>query len=351
MFAFIWEATGFAMIVLSNVSCQYKFAKKVFDNLNIQFNDAEIVSVLGDEESGKSTLFKILIGMEQYSGTVLYDGEVLNKKPNTIIALYSQHALFSGYSVKYNLGYTLKIRKSKKEDIQLKLNEVVKFLQLENIISKKTCRLSEYEKVKVCLGRLLIRDAKYYLVDDVFRKLNSEERGKAFQLFKEIAGELKNKNKVVVYFTRNKKEAIEVADRLCIVANCELKEFEDKKTILENPQNIYSVIMLKNKNNVLACDIVNNKLIDRMGEITAMEKDEILKDKTSVYVYIPEDAFIVGSTNTLQVKETIPVDNRYLYTLSNNMTVLSNKVSDRISFDIDMSKVSYFDISSGRRIK
>lgn len=339
------------MIVLNNVSCQYKFAKKVFDNLNIQFNDSEIVSVLGDEESGKSTLFKILIGMEQYTGTVLYDGELLRKKPDEIIALYSQHALFSSYSVKYNLVYPLKIRKVKKEDINIKLNEVVEYLQLQSILTKKTYKLSEYEKIKVCLGRLLIRDAKYCLVDDAFRKLAGREREQAFQLFKQIAKELKNKKKTVLYFTRNNEEAFEIADRICIVANCELKEFGDKEKIIKDPQNVYSVIALKNKNNILTCDIVNDQLIDRMGEITAMEKYEILKDKTSVYVYIPEDAFIVGSTNTLQVKETIPVDNRYLYTLSNNMTVLSNKVSDRISFDIDMSKVSYFDIPSGRRIK
>ena len=67
MSAFIWKATGLVMIVLNNVSCQYKFAKKVFDDLNIQFNDSEIVSVFGDEVSGKSTLFKILIVMEQYT--------------------------------------------------------------------------------------------------------------------------------------------------------------------------------------------------------------------------------------------------------------------------------------------
>lgn len=351
MSAFIWKATGLVMIVLNNVSCQYKFAKKVFDDLNIQFNDSEIVSVLGDEESGKSTLFKILIGMEQYTGTVLYDGELLRKKPDEIIALYSQHALFSSYSVKYNLVYPLKIRKVKKEDISIKLNEVVEYLQLQSILTKKIYKLSEYEKIKVCLGRLLIRDAKYYLVDDAFRKLAEEEREQAFYLFKQIVEELKNKKKTVLYFTRNNEEAFEIADRICIVANCELKEFGDKEKIIKDPQNVYSVIALKNKNNILTCDIVNDQLIDRMGEIAGLKKDEILKDKTSVYVYIPEDAFIVGSTNTLQVKETIPVNNRYLYTLSNNMTVLSNKVSDRISFDIDTSKISYFDIPSGRRIK
>ena len=130
------------MIVLNNVSCQYKFAKKVFDNLNTQFNDSEIVSVLGDEESGKSTLFKILIGMEQYTGTVLYDGESLREKPDEIIALYSQHALFSSYSVKYNLVYPLKIRKVKKEDIGIKLNEVVEYLQFQSMLTKKIYKLS-----------------------------------------------------------------------------------------------------------------------------------------------------------------------------------------------------------------
>ena len=339
------------MIVLNNVSCQYKFAKKVFDDLNIQFNDSEIVSVLGDEESGKSTLFKILIGMEQYTGTVLYDGELLRKKPDEIIALYSQHALFSSYSVKYNLVYPLKIRKVKKEDINIKLNEVVEYLQLQSILTKKTYKLSEYEKIKVCLGRLLIRDAKYCLVDDAFRKLAGREREQAFQLFKQIAEELKNKKKTVLYFTRNKEETLEIADKICVVANCELKEFEDKGKIIEDPQNVYSVIALKNKNNILTCDIMNDKLIDRMGEIAGLKKDKILCDRTSVYAYIPEDAFIAGNDNIFKVKETNLIGDRYLHTLTNSMTIISDKPTNEISFDIDMSKVMYFDIPIGSRIK
>ena len=163
--------------------------------------------------------------------------------------------------------------------------------------------------------------------------------------------ELKNKKKTVLYFTRNREEAFEIADRICIVANCELKEFGDKKKIIEDPQNVYSVIALKNKNNILTCDIVNDQLIDRMDEIAGLKKDEILRDRTSLYVYIPEDAVIAGNSNTFKVKETNLIGDRYLHTLTNSMTIISDKPTNEISFDIDMSKVMCFDIPTGSRIK
>lgn len=96
---------------------------------------------------------------------------------------------------------------------------------------------------------------------------------------------------------------------------------------------------------------MNDQLIDRMGEIAGLKKDKILGDRTSVYAYIPEDAFIAGNDNIFKVKETNLIGDRYLHTLTNSMTIISDKPTNEISFDIDMSKVMYFDIPIGSRIK
>ena len=96
---------------------------------------------------------------------------------------------------------------------------------------------------------------------------------------------------------------------------------------------------------------MNDQLIDRMGEIAGLKKDGILGNRTSVYAYIPEDAFITGDSNTFKVKETNLIGDKYLHTLINSMTIISDKPTNEISFDINMSKVMYFDIPTGSRIK
>lgn len=339
------------MISIRHVSCQYPFAAKVYNDLNVDFKEGEIVCVLGDEESGKTTLFNMLIGMQDYKGEILFDGQKIHKKPDEIIAIHSNPALFRYRSVAYNIGYPLRVRKVNKSIIKSRVERIAKDFDLDKILNKKVWRISDEEKSKIALSRLEIREAKYYLIDDIFSSKFGTQFSKLFQNVAKIATKYQKQGKNVVFFTRNGEFAKIIADKIMIVANHEMREFEEKDTILSHPKNIYSVIGLYGQDNIITCDIDGKVLSDRMGHLRNKYIDFNLNLK-SVYLYIPNEAIVDGDENVLKVRRTIRQENgTFKHILRNGMVLFREKELSEIQFDIDLNKCMFFDIATGMRVR
>ena len=339
------------MISLHHVSCQYPFAAKVFNDLNLDFKEGEIVVVLGDEESGKTTLFNMLIGMQEHAGEILFDGQKRHKKPDEIIAIHSNPAIFRFKSVEYNIGYPLMVRKVNKTIIKSIVKRTAEEFGLGNILNKKVWQVSQEERCEIALSRLMIRDAKYYLIDDIFSGKLGIHFSKLFQKVAKIAIKLKNEGKNVVFFTRNREFAKIVADKILIVANHEMREFSDKKTLLEAPKNIYSVIGMFGQENIITCDIKGKTIVDRMGHLRNKYIDfDFMPSR--VYLYIPNKAIKKGDENTLKVRRVKQLeDGTFQHVMRNGMLIFRDEKYDEITFDIDLNECMFFDISTGLRVR
>ena len=134
----------------------------------------EIMSVYGAEGSGKTTLLKCLAGAEKCEGEVLFDGNPLAKKPDDVMMIFSDGALFDNWTVFDNLAFPLKIRKTDKAEIAKRTLRAANAFCLNSVLYQKVKRLTVEERKMTSLARLLVRDFEVVLIDDILKGLPYE---------------------------------------------------------------------------------------------------------------------------------------------------------------------------------
>ncbi|MBP3492447.1 MAG: ABC transporter ATP-binding protein [Clostridia bacterium] len=228
------------MIKLDGVSKQYIYGARVFAPVDMTINDGEIVALLGDELSGKTTFLKVVAGVTDSEGKVLFDGEPLAKKPDDVIMIFDDLALFANRSCYYNLAYPLKIRGANKDEIDKRVKAAAEKVGITASLYFKARKLDSIDKKRLAIARLFLRDFKVALVDDITRGLKKED---AKTLWQEVAPALQDfakEGKIVIFATRDKDEAISIADRIVVTHYRQIKQIGTLEQILQNPSNIWA---------------------------------------------------------------------------------------------------------------
>lgn len=161
------------MIEVKNLYLNYIKEYSALYNISLFVDDNENVAILGDNESGKTSLIRCICGLENFSSGEIYLNKINLKKINfkrdvNLIYLSSSPVFFNNRSVYYNLAYTLKLRNYSETIINQKINRALDILQIESLKEKKIKELSPNEKLIVNIARGLLRDADIYLIDDIF---------------------------------------------------------------------------------------------------------------------------------------------------------------------------------------
>lgn len=162
------------MIEIKNLYLNYIKEYYALFNINLVLNNGEKIAIIGDKESGKTTLLRVLCGLETYSKGEIYlnDINLKNvdfKKDVNLIYLSQNPVFFKNKTVHYNLAYPLKLRGFSEELINKKINRALDNLGLEGLKERKIKHLTENEKTIVNIARALLRDADIYLIDDIFK--------------------------------------------------------------------------------------------------------------------------------------------------------------------------------------
>lgn len=261
------------MIKLDGVSKQYLYGARVLFGVDLEVKDGEIVSVLGDEQSGKTTLLKVVAGVTDCEGQVLIDGSPIAKKPDDVIMVFDDLAIFDNRSCYYNLAYPLKIRGLDKAAIDVKVKECAKRAGITAILYERAGKASLIDRKRLALARLFLRDCKAVLVDDITRGLDKEE---AATLWSEVAPVLVEKareGKNVIFATRDKDEALSIADRIVVLHYREVKQIGTYEDVMQNPSNVWAAqafdedyhfekATLDVKNGALVCKTCDGYKID-----------------------------------------------------------------------------------------
>ncbi len=161
------------MLDVSNVYLKYTKEYNTLNNINLKVDDNERVILFGEKESGKSSLIRVIAGLEKVtSGDVVIKNIPINKlNYKTDISLGYLSALSSFFerkTVKQNLEYVLKIRKFDKDSIASKVNGVILSYGLEGLKDRKLKDLSDYDRIRVAIARLSLRKLEFLICDDVF---------------------------------------------------------------------------------------------------------------------------------------------------------------------------------------
>lgn len=233
------ENVSKAKISAININKKYN-GQIVLEDISFDIKEGEFVSILGASGCGKTTLLKILIGIENPdTGKLLKDGEdITHNKPSKrgMGLVFQNYALFPNMSVYGNIAYPLKAHKVAKEEIDMRVNNVLEIVGLKEFASKKPTKMSGGQQQRVAIARTLVMDPDIILFDEPMAALDANIRMSLRKEIKEIQHKL---NKTMIYVTHDQEEAFSMSDRIIVMNDNHIAQFDTPNNIYKKPANAF----------------------------------------------------------------------------------------------------------------
>ncbi|MBS6603529.1 MAG: sn-glycerol-3-phosphate ABC transporter ATP-binding protein UgpC [Brachyspira sp.] len=214
--------------------------KVVIDNIDLEIKDKEFIVLVGASGCGKSTILRMIAGLEDIT-----DGEILigDKKVNNIhpkdrdIAfVFQSYALYPHMTVRENIAFGLKMRKVPKDEIEKKVLEAAKILDLTEYLDRKPKQLSGGQRQRVALGRAIVRNPKVFLMDEPLSNLDAKLRVQMRAEIKKLHEKLQT---TFIYVTHDQTEALTMGDRIVVLDKGVIQQVDSPEEIYNNPQNMF----------------------------------------------------------------------------------------------------------------
>lgn len=210
----------------------------VLEDISFDINKGEFVSMLGSSGCGKTTLLKILIGIEKPdTGKVLKDGEDITNNPPSkrgMGLVFQNYALFPNMNVWNNVAYALKCQKLPKEEIKERVDNVLKTVGLADFANKKPGKMSGGQQQRVAIARTLALNPDIILFDEPMAALDADIR---MTLRKEIKELQRKLNKTMIYVTHDQEEAFSMSDRIIVMNESHIVQYDTPNNIYKHPAN------------------------------------------------------------------------------------------------------------------
>jgi len=385
---------------------QIKSAGKIYPNgtraladVDIEINDGEFVVLVGPSGCGKTTLLRMVAGLEEITeGEISIAGKVVNEiapKDRDIAMVFQNYALYPHMSVFDNMAFSLKLRKLDKDEIQKKVKEAAKTLEISELLDRKPKALSGGQKQRVAMGRAIVRDPQAFLMDEPLSNLDAKLR---VQMRAEL-GQLHNQLKTTtLYVTHDQVEAMTMGDRVAVMRKGDLQQLGTPKEIYSNPTNLFvagfigspsmnfvnvSVVQKKNSLNLefgsesflvhkdhekklkkfidkeIILGIRPESFEDSIYKSSKDVKREKLDAETSLFEQLGSDAYIhffkdIEPVRTDVIEEILEDEGEDLSLLGEKTKFIARvnpnvsvKEGASISLFVDPSKFHFFDIDSG----
>lgn len=224
---------------------QLKHVNKVYPNkvqavfdFNLDIQDNEFIVFVGPSGCGKSTTLRMIAGLEDITSGELYiDGVLSNNvlsKDRDIAMVFQSYALYPHMTVYDNMAFGLKMRKTPKAEIDKRVREAAKILELENYLDRKPKALSGGQRQRVALGRSIVRNAKIFLMDEPLSNLDAKLR---VQMRSEIIALHERLKTTTIYVTHDQTEAMTMASRIVVMKDGYVQQIGTPREIYAHPAN------------------------------------------------------------------------------------------------------------------
>jgi len=224
------------MLRVCNLGKRYG-AERVLENVNLDVDTKQTVSVLGESGSGKTTLLKIVAGLVRPdSGVVEVDGRDVTDVPpeaRGTVYLHQEALLFPHLSAFENIAFGLRVRGVGRTSIDERVRRMLLELGLEDHATKPPHQLSGGQRQRVAFGRALIVAPRVLLLDEPFGALDRKTRDEMQELFRRIIHE---RETTTVFVTHDPKEALRVGDRFAVIDSGRLTTFDAQRDFLDHPR-------------------------------------------------------------------------------------------------------------------
>ena len=242
------------------------------NNVSIEVKQGEFVAIMGPSGCGKTTTLRIIAGLElPDAGQVILEGQdITNREPNKrdVNTVFQNYALFPHMNVSDNVGYGLKIRKVPKAEIERKVEQALRLVQLEEYGKRMPDQLSGGQKQRIAIARAVINEPKVLLLDEPLGALD-------LKLRRQMQLELKRLQKQLgitfIYITHDQEEAINMSDRIGVMHEGILEQLGTPNEVYYQPQTSYVADFVGNAN-----------ILHKNGETFAIRSENILMNGEAV---------------------------------------------------------------------
>jgi multiple sugar transport system ATP-binding protein len=228
-----------AQVVLREVVKTYGNLYAV-NHVSLTVEDGEFVALVGPSGCGKTTTLNLVAGLMPISGGDIYIGDRLvndlDPKDRDIAMVFQNYALYPNKTVFQNLAFPLKMRKLAKPDIERKVMEAAKVLDIVHLLKRLPRELSGGQQQRVALGRALVRDPKVFLMDEPLSNLDAKLR---VQMRSELKRFQRDLSATVIYVTHDQLEAVTMADKMAVMSGGVLQQYDSPSQVFDNPVNTF----------------------------------------------------------------------------------------------------------------
>lgn len=365
-------------IALRNVCKQFDSEHYGIKDFNLDIHDKEFVIFVGPSGCGKSTTLRIIAGLEEITdGELWIDGELSNylePKERGMSMVFQNYALYPNMTVYGNMAYALKIRKMPKDEIDKKVHEVAKILEIEQLLDRKPAALSGGQKQRVAIGSAIIRKPKAFLMDEPLSNLDAKLRA---QMRVELVKLHKQLDTTIIYVTHDQTETMTLGTKIVVMKDGLIQQVGAPQSIYDNPVNLFVAGFLGSPSmNFFQCTVKaeeNNRtalLLDDAKTVKKVYLDgtrgkQIADRYNGRHVILgirPEDIYEIEEAKKLGIENDSvdvdePVVNRemlgaevilYFDEQGKTLAVRLNpenqtKVGEKVSLYFDMDKAHVFD--------
>ena len=273
----------------------------VLDKINFSVDQDEIVVLLGASGSGKTTILRIIAGLEMPdSGMVVLHGRNVTEMPareRGTGVIFQSYALFPKMTVEKNIGYGLKIRGTKTKIVKAKVDELIELVHLEEHRKKFPSQLSGGQQQRIAIARALAYEPEVLLFDEPFGALDAQIRTR---LRREIRQLLKQIKVPSIFITHDQEEALELADRIAVLNKGRIDQIGTPFEVYNQPKTEHVATFL-GAANIMSGEVKDGKFLADCGAEIEIDKDVNAREGEKVkMVFRPEDVFLRRAENLRQ---------------------------------------------------
>ena len=277
-----------------------KHIDKVYDNnvqavfdFNLDIKDKEFIVFVGPSGCGKSTTLRMIAGLEDITaGELSIDGKVVNDvepKDRDIAMVFQSYALYPHMSVYDNMAFGLKLRKVSKDEIDKRVRDAAKILEIEEYLDRKPKALSGGQRQRVALGRAIVRNAKVFLMDEPLSNLDAKLRLEMRVVIRNIQREV---GITTVYVTHDQEEAMAISDRIAVMKDGVIQHVGTPKNIYHRPANVFVATFI-GRTNLIKAELKSGVIHFSNGFTIELDRLKDLPDQ-SVQVSIRPEEFVLS---------------------------------------------------------
>ena len=227
-----------ATVKLEHVYKKYPNGFEAVKDFNLDIEDKEFIIFVGPSGCGKSTTLRMIAGLEDISsGDLFIDDKRMNDvepKDRDIAMVFQNYALYPHMTVYENMAFGLKIRKVPKAEIDQKVHEAARILDLEHLLDRKPKALSGGQRQRVAMGRAIVRSPKVFLMDEPLSNLDAKLRG---QMRIEISKLHQRLGTTIIYVTHDQTEAMTLGTRIVVMKDGVIQQVDTPQNLYDNPGN------------------------------------------------------------------------------------------------------------------